>query len=42
MYVLEEEKRFAQFKYTTTQNPAGTIYYDWKAILKKRAIKGKK
>ena len=41
MYVLEEEKRFAQFKYTATQNPIGTIYYDWKEILKEREIKGK-
>ena len=41
MYVLEEEKRFAQFKYTATQNPVGTIYYDWKEILKEREIKGK-
>ena len=42
MYVLEEEKRFAQFKYTTTQNPAGTIYYNWEEILKKGGIRGKK
>ena len=42
MYVLEEEKRFAQFKYTATQNPVGTIYYDWKEILvREREIKGK-
>ena len=42
MYVLEEEKRFAQFKYTATQNPSGTINYDWKQILKKIEIKRKK
>ena len=41
MYVLEEEKRFAQFKYTATQNPVGTIYYDWKEIITEREIKGK-
>ncbi|MGP1576407.1 MAG: hypothetical protein ACTTH7_02800 [Treponema sp.] len=41
MYVLEEEKRFAEFKYTATQNPSGTIYYDWAEILGQREIKGK-
>ena len=42
MYVLEEEKRFAQFKYTATKNHLGTIYYDWKEILvREREIKGK-
>ena len=41
MYVLEEEKRFVKYKYTATQNPSGTIYYDWKDILEKREIKGK-
>lgn len=42
MYVLEEEKRFAQFKYTATKNSFGTIYYDWKEILvREREIKGK-
>ena len=42
IYVLEEERKFVQFKYTEKQNTAATIYYDWDEILSKQKIKGKK
>ncbi|WP_296025202.1 hypothetical protein [uncultured Treponema sp.] len=32
IYVLENESRFAKFKYTEVQNSAATIYYDWSEI----------
>lgn len=41
MYVLEDEARFANYKYTTVQNSAATIYYDWSEILEKQEVEGK-
>ena len=32
IYVLENESRFAKFKYTEVKNPTATIYYDWSEI----------
>lgn len=38
MYVLENEMRFAKYKYTKTQNPSGTVNYNWSQILEKQEI----
>lgn len=39
IYVLKEEKKFVEYKYTATQNPTGTIYYNWDDILCMHEIK---
>lgn len=41
VYVLSEEKTFAEFKYTSVQNPPATTYYSWLDILGKREISGR-
>ncbi|MBQ8681217.1 MAG: hypothetical protein IJ530_15905 [Treponema sp.] len=41
VYVLSEEKHFAQYKHTELQNPSGITYYDWEEVLKNQVIKGK-
>ena len=38
IYVLTEEKKFVQYKYTKVQNSPATIYYDWNEILSKQKI----
>lgn len=39
VYVLENESRFAEYKYTEGQNsPGASAYYDWSDILEKREI----
>lgn len=38
VYVLENESRFAQLKYTKQQNPTGKTYYSWSDILEKQEI----
>ena len=41
VYVLEEEKRFHEYKYTKVQNSTGIIYYDWDEILDRTVIDAK-